>query len=490
MIDLKSLTIKKIHQGLKNREFSSQEIAGAYLNNIEANNKELNAFITITKKQALEQAKRADYLLSQGREVSVLAGVPAAIKDNILIQDIACTAGSKILENYIAPYDAGAIAKLRKQNAVFLGKTNLDEFAMGASGEHSAFGPTKNPVNKDYVPGGSSAGSAAAVSANMAPFALGSDTAGSVRQPASFCGMVGMKPTYGAVSRYGLIAMASSLDQIGVIAKNTEDAEIVFKVIAGKDPLDSTSCALPEKESKDVMPKKMTVGLPKEIFAKGVDEEIIRIVKKATLKLAQGGVNIEEVTLPHMQYGIACYYIIMPAEVSSNLARYDGIRFGCSVTESQMDPMRNDISGAGTDALLEVYLQSREQGFGIEPKRRIMLGTYSLSSGYYEAYYLRAQKVRSKIIEDFNKVFQSVDLLLMPTSPTLPFKLGEKISDPLSMYMSDLMTVPANLAGLPAISLPAGAAKGLPVGIQFVAPQFGEKPMFQMAKFFEQIWIS
>lgn len=483
-MDLKQLTIKKIHQGLKNKEFSSKEVTKAYLENIGIQNKEINAFITINQEQALNQAKEADKLWQKGdKNISALTGVPLAIKDNILIKDMPCTAGSKILENYIAPYNATVIEKLKKNNAVFLGKTNLDEFAMGASGEYSAFGPTKNPINKDYVPGGSSSGSAAAVGADMAPASLGSDTAGSVRQPACFCGLVGMKPTYGAVSRHGLISMASSLDQIGVIAKNTDDAETIFNFISGKDPLDSTSCDMPEELAEELAPQKMTIGLPKEAFMEGVDKRVAQMVEQATLKLAQAGIKIENVDLPHAPYGIACYDIIMPAEVSSNLARYDGIRFG----KAQINADKEQVNA---NVLEEVYLETREQGFGAEAKRRIVLGTHVLSSGYYESYYLRAQKVRAKIIQDFKKDFELADLILMPTSPILPFKLGEKLSDPLAMYLADLMTVTVNLAGLPAISLPLGNVDGLPVGIQIIAPQFKEKKMFQMAKFFENIWNS
>ncbi len=473
-MDIEALTIKKIHQGLKDKEFSSQEITNAYLENIEAKNKEINAFITVTKEQALAQAKEADVLFQKKEDAPVLAGIPLAIKDNILIKDIPCTAGSRILENYVAPYDATAISKLRAQGSVFLGKTNMDEFAMGSSGEHSAFGPTKNPINKEYVPGGSSSGSAAAVVGSMAPYSLGSDTAGSVRQPACFCGMVGLKPTYGAVSRHGLIAMTSSLDQIGVVAKNTEDAEIVFSSIAGKDPLDSTSCEIPDRVFSRFKPEKMSIGLPKEAFMEGVDEKVAQVVLKIISKLEQEGIRVVDVDLPHIQYGIACYDIIMPAEVSSNLARYDGIRYGAF--------------DEGAETLEQLYFQTRSNFLGPEAKRRIILGTHDLSSGYYEAYYLRAQKVRAKIIEDFNKDFGEVDLLLLPTSPILPFKLGEKVADPLAMYLADLMTVPANLAGLPAISLPAGNVEGLPVGIQFIAPQFQEQKLFQMGKFFEKIW--
>jgi len=478
-MELSSLTIKSIHQGLIDKEFSCREVVKEYLKNIAEKNKEINAFITVTSEEAIRGAKEVDNLLAKGNSLPPLAGVPLAIKDNILVKSIKCTAGSKILDNYIAPYDATVVKKLKEQGAIILGKTNLDEFAMGASGEYSAFGPTKNPNDFKYVPGGSSAGSAAAVASDMALCALGSDTGGSVRQPASFCGMVGLKPTYGAVSRYGLVAMASSLDQIGPIAKNVEDAETIFNVIRGGDAMDSTSkeSKLPRSQAAKPL-SDLIVGLPKECFKKGIQKEVLQIANKAIKKLAKEGIKTEEVSLPHLEYGVACYYIIMPAESSSNLARYDGIKYG-------MSKVRN--SKSEIQKLLDVYLETRREFLRKEVKRRIMLGTYALSAGYYDAYYLRAQKVRAKIKEDFRRVFEKVDLLLMPTSPFLPFKLGERLNDPVSMYTADLLTAPVNLAGLPAISVPAGKIGKLPVGIQFIAPLFEEEKMFKIAKFFEQL---
>ncbi len=472
-MELSSLTIKGIKQGLEKKEFSSQELVETYLDRIQKSNKKLNAFISIFDKEAVSEAKKIDDLISKGQSLPSLAGVPIAIKDNILVSGQKVTAGSKILENYIAPYDATIIKKIKDQGGIILGKTNLDEFAMGASGEHSAYGPTKNPNDLEYSPGGSSSGSAVAVADNLASCALGSDTAGSIRQPASFCGVVGMKPTYGAVSRYGLIAMASSLDQIGPLAKNVEDAEIIFNLIKGKDKMDSTSYDQSVYKETNFDIKKIKIGIIKNFSDKGVQPEILEITNQAIRKLEKEGFGIEEIDLPHLEYGIACYYILMPAEVSSNLARYDGIKFG--------------MFDSTAKNLLELSLNTRGRFFGQEVKRRIMLGTYCLSAGYHDAYYLKAQKLRAKIIEDFKKVFQKVDLLFMPTSPFLPFKLGEKLTDPLSMYMADLLTVPVNLAGLPAISVPTAKIGKLPVGLQFIAPPFKEKKMFAIAKVFEKI---
>lgn len=470
-MDLSSLTIKKIVQGLKNKEFSCKEIVDGYLDSITQKNKTINAFITVLDKEAKEQARAIDKIIANNEELLPLTGVPIAIKDNILVKDQRATAGSKILDNYIAPYDATVIKKLKKAGAIIIGKTNMDEFAMGASGEYSAYGVTKNPSDLDYVPGGSSSGSAAAVAAYMCIGALGSDTAGSVRQPASICGIVGMKPTYGAVSRYGLIAMASSLDQIGPLTRNVEDSKILFDIIKGRDKMDSTSCEM--AEGFGVKPKEVSelvIGIPEECSGKGIQKEVMEVLQESIKKISGKGIKIQTVKLPHLNYGVPCYYIITPAEVSSNLAKYDGIRYG--------------MSKSG-DNLLDTYLDSRGKYLGNEVRRRIMLGTYVLSSGYYDAYYLRAQKVRTRIVGDFKKAFEKVDIILTPTLPTLPFKFGEKISDPLSMYMADLLTVPANLAGLPAISIPAGKSGKLSIGIQFFAPHFKEDSLFKIANFFE-----
>lgn len=442
---LNELTITKIHEGLKKKNFSTLELCKTYLDKLKEKNKEISAFLTITENLALSQAKKIDDVIQKGREIPPLAGIPLAVKDNILVEDVKCTAGSKILENYIAPYDATVIKKLKEQGAVILGKTNLDEFAMGSSTENSAFGSTKNPADLTRVPGGSSGGSAAAVAANLCIFALGSDTGGSIRQPASFCGVVGLKPTYGVVPRYGLIAFASSLDQIGPITKTVEDCKIVFNAIKGKDSLDSTSV-----ESKVQSPKfkvqSLKIGVPKEYFVRGMSPEVEKMIGKAIKKYEEMGAKISEISLPHTEYALPCYYIIAPSEASANLARYDGIKYGYSTTsKKQKTPKesrsRQDPTGQATNNLLDVYLESREEGFGAEIRRRIMLGTYALSAGYYEAYYLRAQKVRTLIKEDFDKAFEKVDVIFTPVSPTPAFKLGEKIEDPLTMYLSDIFTV-------------------------------------------------
>lgn len=464
---LNELTIKEAHEGLAAKKFSSVELAEACLAEIKKLNKKLNVFITVDEKGALVAAKKADKKIAAGEEIGILEGVPVAIKDNILVKDIRCTAASKILENYVAPYDATVIGKLRVAGAVILGKTNLDEFAMGASTETSYFGPTKNPHDPTRVSGGSSGGSAAAVAANMCMYALGSDTGGSVRQPASFCGVVGLKPTYGAVSRYGLMAMASSLDQIGPIAKTTEDAQIVFDIIRGKDEMDSTTVE-PGSQGVGKSGNKLKIGLPKEYFVGGMDSAVEEAVLGAAERMKKSGAEIIDVSLPHAEYALAVYYLIMPAEVSSNLARYDGVRYGYRTKKAK--------------TLLENYSKTRAEGFGDEAKRRIMIGTYALSAGYYDAYYLQAQKMRTLIREDFKKVFEEVDCLLTPTAPTPAFKIGEKIDDPLTMYLSDVFTVSANVAGLPAISVPAGEADKLPVGAQIMAPWLEEKKLFEISK--------
>jgi len=472
-MDLKNLTITKIHEGLLKGDFTSVELTKAYIKNIEEKDKDLAAFITITKDLALSQAAEADKMIASGKKVSMLTGVPGAIKDNMLIDGVKCTSASKILANYVAPYDATVIQKLKDQGAVFLGKTNLDEFAMGASTENSAFGPTHNPYDLSRVPGGSSGGSAAAVAANECCYALGSDTGGSIRQPASFCGVVGFKPTYGAVSRYGLMAFASSLDQIGPLAKNVEDARIVFEAISGADPKDATSGQYILKD-ENVSLKNLKVGIPKEYFIKGMDLEVEKVVKEAIEKVRKQGAIIQEISLPHTEYALACYYIIAPSEASANLARYDGIKYGLSKTENE---------------LLGVYLKTRGLGFGLEVKRRIMLGTYSLSSGYYDAYYLKAQEVRELIKQDFKEAFSKVDLILTPVSPTTAFKIGEKAADPLSMYLADIFTVAVNLAGLPAVSIPCGEIDKLPVGLQVIGKHFEDGKVLKAASLIEKLVV-
>jgi len=474
-MELTNLTIAQTHDKLTKKEFSAIELATAFLEKIDKEDKKISAFLTLTRDLALSQAKEIDDRILEGREISVLAGVPMAVKDNILVENVRCTAGSKILENYIAPYDATVIKKLKSQGAVILGKTNLDEFAMGSSTENSGFFPTKNPHDLTRVPGGSSGGSAATIAANLSVFALGSDTGGSIRQPASFCGVAGLKPTYGAISRYGLIAFASSLDQIGPLTKTVEDCRIVFEAISGKDEMDSTSLNLKFKNQNSKPQFKIQnikIGVPKEYFIKGMNVEVEKIIKKAVKKIENLGAKIEEISLPHAEYALPCYYIIAPSEASANLARYDGIKYGYS-------------QKAAKD-LMEVYLQSREKGFGAEVRRRIMLGTYALSAGYYEAYYKRAQKVRTLIKEDFQEAFEKVDLILTPVSPSVAFKLGEKISDPLTMYLSDIFTIAVNLAGLPALSLPCGKVNNLPVGLQIIGNKFQEHEILKVGEIFEK----
>lgn len=414
---------------------------------------------------------------ASGRDASALAGMPCAIKDNMLVEGTIATAGSKILEHYRSAYDATAVTKLKAAGAQILGKTNMDEFAMGSSGENSAYGPVKNPADIARVPGGSSAGSAAAVAADLCVFALGSDTGGSIRQPAALCGIVGLKPTYGRVSRHGLMAMASSLDQIGPLTKTVHDAALVLTEIAGHDPLDATTVPhdVPDyAEGLDADLSGLRVGVPKEYFGEGLAPEVEERVRAGIKALESAGATIVEVSLPYSSYALAVYYIVQPCEVSANLSRFDGIRYGHSTTHA--------------DNLLEVYTKSRAEGFGPEPLRRIMLGTYALSAGYYDAYYLKAQKVRALIAQDFEQAFKHCDVIAGPTSPTVAFKLGERSDDPLAMYLSDIYTVPANLAGIPGISVPVGIGResGLPVGLQLLGPMWGEKTILKAAWHVEQ----
>lgn len=480
-MEINKLTIKQLHLGLLKKQFSALEIAETFLGEIEKKDKDIRAFLRVTKDSVLSQAKDIDKKIAKGEKISLLAGVPIAIKDNILVEGEKCTAGSKILENYIAPYDATIIKKLKQAGAIILGKTNLDEFAMGSSTENSAFFPTHNPHDLERVPGGSSGGSAAAVAAGMSPIAIGSDTFGSIRQPASFCGVVGLKPTYGAVSRYGLIAMASSFDQIGPFSKTVEDARIVFGAIKGKDNNDSTSVELMPKSllccqaGKCQMPKinELKVGVPKEYFVKGIDEEVERIIKDSIKKFESAGAKIAEISLPHTEYAVPCYYIIAPSEISANLARFDGIKYG--------------FSAPGSENLLDVYLETRGKGFGDEARRRIMIGTHTLSAGYYDAYYAKAQKVRALIKRDFDKAFARVDIILTPTAPTPAFKIGEKTNDPLAMYLCDIFTGPVNLAGLPALIVPAGKIGHLPVGLQIIGRQFEEEVLLETGELFEAL---
>ncbi len=474
---LNSLTLEQAHKGLSEKEFSSLELTRQCLAEIKKKDSaEINAFINILEESALEQAKKADEKISQGLRINKVEGIPLAVKDNILIKGHPATAGSKILENYKAAYDAAVIEKLKARGSVFIGKTNMDEFALGSSTESSYFGPTKNPRDPERVPGGSSGGSAAAVAANECIAALGSDTGGSIRQPASLCGVVGLKPTYGRVSRYGLMAMASSLDQIGPLTKTVEDANILFNSIKGSDPKDSTTKDAEDTDEKlDGNIKGKIIGIPKEYFISGLDPEIEERIKQAIKTLEGLGAKIEEISMPNAKYALAVYYIIMPAEVSSNLSRFDGIRYGFS-TANMPD----------ADGLMEVYIQSRTAGFGAEAKRRIMLGTYVLSSGYYDAYYLKAQKARRLVSRDFEESFKKVDCIATPTSPCVAFKIGDKTDDPLTMYLSDIFTVSANIAGVPAISIPCGDSKdGLPIGFQLIGKHFDEKNILNAAFAYE-----
>jgi len=472
-MELHELAINQAHKGLLEKKFSASELTKAFLNRIGKLDKKISAFLTITEDSALLEAKKIDDLISAGKNISILAGIPLAVKDNILVDGVKATCASRILENYIAPYDATCIKKLKRLGAIILGKTNLDEFAMGASTENSAFFPTKNPHDLTRVSGGSSGGSAAAVAADLCCYALGSDTGGSIRQPASFCGVVGLKPTYGAVSRYGLVAFASSLDQIGPITKTAEDAKIVFNAISGKDSLDSTSVEQGTRNKKQgTNIKELRIGIPKEYFVEGMDKEVEKIIRRSIEKIEKMGAKIEEISLPHTKYVIPAYYLINTSEASANLARYDGIKYGLSKT--------------GNKNLLDVYLQSREDGFGDEVKRRIMLGTYALSAGYYDAYYLKAERIKTLIIEDFNAVFKKVDVILTPTTPTPAFKIGEKNTDSLSMYLCDIFTASVNLVGLPAVSVPVGFTKNkLPVGLQIIGKPFEENKILEISKIYE-----
>jgi aspartyl-tRNA(Asn)/glutamyl-tRNA(Gln) amidotransferase subunit A len=467
--------IHNLHQMLKNRQVSSVEITKALLARIDATDGTVNAFITITGDQALKDAAEADKRIASG-DCAPLTGIPVALKDIFLTEGVRTTCASKMLEDFIAPYDGTAWAKMKAQGAVLLGKLNQDEFAMGSSCENSAFGPTRNPWNQDHIPGGSSGGSAAAIAAQQAVATLGTDTGGSIRQPASHCGCVGLKPTYGRVSRYGVIAYASSLDQVGPMTRDVTDAALLLGAIAGHDPKDSTSvdCPVPDYTAalnKEI--KGLKIGLPKEYFISGLHPDVQKTMDQAIATYRQLGAEFIEVSLPHTNYAVATYYLIATAEASSNLARYEGVRFGHRAED--------------TSGLMDLMMQSRAEGFGTEVKRRIMLGTYALSSGYYDAYYLKAQKVRTLIQQDFSNAFNSVDIMLTPVAPTPAFKIGEKTADPLQMYLSDIFTIPTNLAGICGISIPAGmSTDGLPIGLQLVGRPFGEEALLQAAYSFEQ----
>ncbi len=470
-----SWTIAGVRAALEGKKVSARELAAEFYARIDSRNGELNAFLTLSPERAYAQADRIDVAIARGESLPPLAGVPIAIKDVLSTRGIRTTCASKILESYIPPYDATAVERLDRAGAIFLGKTNCDEFAMGGSNENSAYGPVRNPVALDRVPGGSSGGSAAAVAAGLAVAALGTDTGGSIRQPGAYCGVPGLMPTYGRVSRYGLVAFASSLDKIGPFAANVADAAAITAVIAGHDPNDSTSADVPVPNYSAELGKPLDwlrIGVPEDYFGEGLDPEVRAKVEASISLLHKLGCRRVPLKMPHTDYAIAAYYLIATAEASSNLARYDGVRYGLRV------------SGA---TLIDMYRNTRERGFGPEVKRRIMLGTYALSAGYYDAYYLRAQKVRSLIAQDFADAFQKVDAIVAPTSPTPAFRLGEKTADPLQMYLADIYTVTGSLAGVPGISVPCGRTKaGLPVGMQILGPHFSEGRVLQIAHAFEE----
>ncbi len=474
-MDFPSLTIGRIREGLLGHSFSAVELAREALQFAEAQNPSTNAYLRFAPERALAAAARVDQQIARGEEPGPLAGVPIAVKDVILTQGVRTTCGSKLLAEYVPPYDATAIVRLERAGGVILGKTNCDEFAMGSSNENSAFGPVRNPLAPDRVPGGSSGGSAAAVAQGTAALALGSDTGGSIRQPASFCGVVGVTPTYGRVSRYGLTAFASSLDHIGPLARTVRDAAVLLGAIAGRDPLDATSAEAPVPEYTQALDgnvKGMKLGLPRE-YLKDLTSETGDLIAAGVETLRQLGCQVREISLPATDYAIACYYVIATAEASSNLARYDGVRY----------TFRSRDSGT----LSDMYRHTRGEGFGAECKRRIMLGTYVLSAGYYAAYYLKAQKVRALIAKDFARAFEELDAIVAPVSPFPAFKLGEKIDDPLQMYLSDIYTITGSLAGIPCMSVPCGnTAGGLPVGMQILARHFDEPSMFRLADAFER----
>jgi aspartyl-tRNA(Asn)/glutamyl-tRNA(Gln) amidotransferase subunit A len=469
-----SLSISKLAPLLASGEVSPQEVTEACLTRIKTRDAELNTFITVDESGARAMAQEAAAIFKRG-EATPLTGIPLALKDVMVTRGLRTTCGSRILENFVPPYDAFVCARLRQAGAVILGKLNMDEFAMGSSTENSAIGPSRNPWNRDYIPGGSSGGSAAAVAADLCIASLGSDTGGSIRQPASLCGVVGLKPTYGRVSRYGLVAYASSLDQIGPLTKEVRDAAILLQAIAGHDPKDSTSVNAPVPDYQERLGREikgLKIGVPKEFFGAGLDPEVEAAVKAALQTLTGLGADLIDVSLPHTEYAVATYYVLAVAEASSNLARYDGVKYGFR---------------ADGKSLLDMYAQTRAQGFGAEVRRRIMLGTYTLSAGYYDAYYIKASQVRALIRRDFETAYQQCQVIATPVAPTPAFRLGEKVDDPLTMYLSDIFTISANLGGIPGISVPCGfSSGGLPIGLQLLGPVFGEADLFQVAYAFEQ----
>ncbi len=469
-------TVKEIIDGLEKKEFSSVELTQAYLARIKKIDHQLNSFVTVCAEQALQQAKAADTLRQKGGDIPTLTGVPIAQKDIFCTKDIKTTCGSRMLEDFIPPYNAHIIEKFNQSNAVMLGKTNMDEFAMGSSNETSYFGPVRNPWDLEYVPGGSSGGSAAAVAAGLAPASTGTDTGGSIRQPASLCNLVGLKPTYGRVSRYGMIAFASSLDQAGIFSRTAEDAAILLNIMAGLDKNDSTSMDVPVEDYTKNLNNSiegLTIGLPKEFFDEKLDSQLGKSLELAIKELGKLGAKFKEVSLKNVHLAAPTYYIVAPAECSSNLSRFDGIRFGHRASEY--------------NSLDEMYIKSRSEGFGDEVKRRILIGTYTLSSGYFDAYYTKAQKVRNLISQDFQTCFKEVDVILAPTSPGPAFKLNEKAKDPISMYLSDVYTIPTNLAGLTGINVPCGFINNLPVGMQLIGNYFKEGQLLNIAHKYQQI---
>jgi aspartyl-tRNA(Asn)/glutamyl-tRNA(Gln) amidotransferase subunit A len=469
--NLDTLTVEAARTAVLEKETTASALVDAYYAKIEADDPAIGAYLTLSKERAQRQAERIDKLADKGNTLPPLAGVPVAIKDVLTTKGVRTTAGSKILDNFIAPYDATAVARLEAAGAIVLGKTNCDEFAMGSSNENSGFHPVKNPRDHSRVPGGSSGGSAAVVAAGMAAASLGTDTGGSIRQPGAFCGVVGLKPTYGRVSRYGLIAFASSLDHVGPFAKTVNDAALILQHMAGRDPMDSTSADIPVHDYPSRLCEPIAglrIGIPKEYFGEGLDPEVRAAVERGIQELAKAGCEIVDISLPHTEFAIPTYYIIATAEASSNLARFDGVRYG--------------LRERGAKTLAEMYRKTRDAGFGAEVKRRIMLGTYALSAGYYDAYYLKAQKVRGLLATDFDAAFAKVDAIVTPTTPTPAFKLGEKADDPLAMYLADIFTVTANLVGVPGITVPCGkSGEGLPIGLQVLGKHFDEVTVLKTA---------
>ena len=473
-MNLCELTIHEAHRLLKRQDISSVELTKAVLDRIDQIEGNLHALVTITAELALSQAQKADVRLRNG-EATPLTGIPVVIKDNICTKGVRTTCSSRMLQDFVPPYDATIMEMLHSHDPVIIGKGNMDEFAMGSSTENSAFYPTRNPWDVDRVPGGSSGGPAVAVAADETIYAIGSDTGGSIRQPAGFCGVVGLKPTYGRVSRYGLVAFASSLDQIGPLTKDVTDSALVLNVIAGYDCKDSTSAPHPVPDYSQALSqsiKGLRLGIPREYMVEGMEAGVKQALQDAIAKFEELGASVEEMSLPSTKYALAVYYIIAPSEASANLARYDGVKYGFSASDAT--------------SMWDAMEKTRQYGFGPEVKRRIMLGTYALSAGYYDAYYLKAQKVRTLIMQEFNAAFERFDALITPTSPTAPFKIGEKIEDPLKMYLSDVCNLPINIAGIPAISIPAGFANGLPVGMQILAKPFAEETLLRLSFAYEQ----